>query len=41
LNDKGISKFKIDADLDLFDLEINLVTEFSVLVVRALHSPHV
>jgi hypothetical protein len=25
----------------LFDLEIQLVTEFAIRVVRALHSPHI
>lgn len=41
MNVKGISNFNIDADFALFDLEIQLVTEFAILVVRALHSPHI
>jgi hypothetical protein len=41
MNVKGISNFNIDADFALFDLEIQLVTEFAIRVVRALHSPHI
>jgi hypothetical protein len=41
LNVKGISNFNITADFALFDLEIQLVTEFAIIVVRALHLQHI
>lgn len=41
MNVKGISNFNITADFALFDLEIQLVTEFAILVVRELHLPHI
>jgi hypothetical protein len=41
LNVEGISNLSIAADFALFDLEIQLVTEFAILVVRALHLPHI
>jgi hypothetical protein len=41
LSFKGISNFNFAADFALFDLEIQLVTEFAILVVRALHLPHI
>jgi hypothetical protein len=41
LKAKGISNFNIATDFALFDLEIQLITEFAILVVRALHLPHI